>query len=79
MTNEQIIFNKSIMLMEQGLIGTTGRSIELEQEDGSKKNDNGAGSDPHLCGMEVHGILGPKRTEGSCKVSYMEAQKWKEP
>ncbi len=37
MTNEQIIFNKSIMLMEQGLIGTTGRSIELEQEDGSKK------------------------------------------
>lgn len=36
MTNDQIILRRSIVLMEQGLIGTTGRSIELEQEDGSK-------------------------------------------
>ena len=37
MTNEQIIFNNSVLLMEEGIIGTTGRTFEVENEDGTKK------------------------------------------
>jgi hypothetical protein len=36
MTNEAIIFNARCELMEAGKIGTTGRKIELETEDGEK-------------------------------------------
>lgn len=38
MTNEQIIFNNAVVLMENGIIGTTGRTFEVENEDGTKKN-----------------------------------------
>lgn len=34
MTNQQIIFNESMALMEKGIIGTTGRTFEVETEDG---------------------------------------------
>lgn len=37
MTNEQIIFNESLNLMESGIIGDTGRKIIVENEDGEKK------------------------------------------
>jgi antirestriction protein ArdC len=37
MTNAQIIFNESIELMENGIIGNTGRKIIIENEDGEKK------------------------------------------
>ena len=37
MTNAQIIFNESIELMENGIIGNTGRKIIVENEDGEKK------------------------------------------
>lgn len=37
MTNKQIIFNNSLVLMEKGIIGTTGRTFEVENEDGTKK------------------------------------------
>ena len=36
MTNAQIIFNQSMELMNAGIIGTTGRSFEAENEDGEK-------------------------------------------
>lgn len=36
MTNAQIIFNESMALMEQGIIGTTGRTFEVETENGEK-------------------------------------------
>lgn len=35
MTNEQIIFNESCRLMEEGIIGTTGRVFKMEMPDGS--------------------------------------------
>lgn len=35
MTNEQIIFNERCSLMEQGLIGTTGNTIEMIDPDGN--------------------------------------------
>ena len=35
MTNEQIIFNEACRLMEEGIIGTTGRTFKMEMEDGS--------------------------------------------
>ena len=37
MTNEQIIFHNSIVLMDEGIIGTTGRTLEFENDDGTKK------------------------------------------
>ena len=37
MTNEQIIFNARCELMEQGVIGTTGRTLQFEMEDGTTK------------------------------------------
>ena len=37
MTNAQIIFNESVELMENGIIGNTGRKIIVENEDGEKK------------------------------------------
>ena len=37
MTNEQIIFNARCELMENGVIGTTGRTLQFEMEDGSTK------------------------------------------
>lgn len=37
MTNEQIIFNASCRLMEDGIIGTTGRKIVVEMADGTEK------------------------------------------
>ncbi len=37
MTNAQIIFNESCRLMEDGIIGTTGRKIIIEMEDGTEK------------------------------------------
>lgn len=36
-TNVQIIFNESLKLVQQGILKTTGRTIILEMEDGSKK------------------------------------------
>lgn len=36
MTNEQIIFNTSVELMNEGIIGTTGRVITVENENGEK-------------------------------------------
>ncbi len=40
MTNEQIIFHNSVALMNEGIIGTTGRILEFENEDGTKKTVN---------------------------------------
>ena len=37
MTNEQIIFNARVMLMESGQLGTTGRKIEIADENGEAK------------------------------------------
>ncbi len=37
MTNEQIIFEQSLKLMEDGILGTTGRELEFEMEDGTTK------------------------------------------
>ncbi|MCR5083854.1 MAG: ArdC family protein [Parasporobacterium sp.] len=37
MTNGQIILNTQIELMEQGIIGTTGRQLVIEKDDGSKE------------------------------------------
>ena len=37
MTNEQIIFNNAVVLMENGVIGTTGKMFEIENEDGTKR------------------------------------------
>ncbi len=37
MTNAQIILNARIELMEQGVIGSTGRYISLEKDDGSRE------------------------------------------
>ena len=37
MTNEQIIFAARCDLMEQGIIGTTGRTLRFEMEDGTIK------------------------------------------
>ncbi|MCM1412582.1 MAG: hypothetical protein NC305_18865 [Lachnospiraceae bacterium] len=34
MTNAQIIFNESVRLMEEGIIGTTGLKIEVVMENG---------------------------------------------
>lgn len=36
MTNEQIILNERLELMEKGIIGTTGRKLIIEEEDGTK-------------------------------------------
>ena len=36
-TNVQIIFNESLKLVQQGILKTTGRTIVLEMQDGSKK------------------------------------------
>lgn len=36
MTNGMIIFNAQIELMEQGKIGTTGRVLKVQYEDGEK-------------------------------------------
>jgi hypothetical protein len=40
MTNAQIIFNQSMKLMEEGKIGTTGRTLTMIGEDGSKTTVN---------------------------------------
>ncbi len=37
MKNDQIILNNAIQLMENGIIGTTGKTIEIENEDGTKR------------------------------------------
>lgn len=37
MTNAQIIFNESIKLMEDGVIGSTGRMITVQDNEGNKK------------------------------------------
>lgn len=37
MTNEMIIFNARLALMEDGKIGGTGRMMEIEDEDGEKR------------------------------------------
>lgn len=37
MTNEQIIFNERLQLMESGVIRNTGRMMVLELEDGKRK------------------------------------------
>ena len=34
MTNAMIIFNNSVELMEQGIIGTTGRTVVVEDQNG---------------------------------------------
>lgn len=38
MTNAMIILNESVRLMEQGIIGTTGRTITVEDAQGNKKD-----------------------------------------
>ena len=35
MTNEQIIFNQRCRLMEEGLIGTTGKTVEIIDAEGN--------------------------------------------
>ena len=40
MTNAQIIFSQSMKLMEDGKIGTTGRTLTMVNEDGSKTTVN---------------------------------------
>ena len=40
MTNEQIIFNERIDLMEKGTIGTTGETIVVEDAEGNKMQYN---------------------------------------
>ena len=37
MTNAMIIFNNSVEFMEQGIIGTTGRTVVVEDQNGNKK------------------------------------------
>lgn len=37
MTNNQIILQHAITLMEQGVIGSTGRTFTVEEEDGSQR------------------------------------------
>ena len=37
MTNAQIIFNESVKLMNDGIIGTTGRQITMVRPDGTKE------------------------------------------
>lgn len=37
MTNEQIILDARLVLMEEGKIGTTGRYMEVENEEGERK------------------------------------------
>ena len=37
MTNEQIIFNNAVILMENGVMGTPGRTLQFENEDGTIK------------------------------------------
>ena len=37
MTNAMLIFNNSVELMEQGIIGTTGRTVVVEDQNGNKK------------------------------------------
>ena len=37
MTNAQIIFMESCRLLEEGVIGTTGRKLVMEMPDGTKK------------------------------------------
>lgn len=37
MTNEQIIFNARVDLLENGIIGTTGRQIQVEDAEGNKQ------------------------------------------
>lgn len=37
MTNEQIIFKERVSLMNRGIIGTTGRAIQVVGEDGQKR------------------------------------------
>lgn len=53
MTNEQIIFNARIQLMEAGLIGTTGRKIEIADNNGEVKEIN----EPE----EIHTVAGWNR------------------
>ena len=36
-TNVQIIFNESLKLVQQGILKSTGKTIVLEMQDGSKK------------------------------------------
>ena len=38
MTNAQIIFMESCRLLEEGVIGTTGRKLVMEMPDGTKKD-----------------------------------------
>lgn len=35
MTNAQIIFNEQVRLMEEGIIGTTGRTLKMQAPDGT--------------------------------------------
>lgn len=37
MTNAQIIFNESLKLVEEGTIGTTGKMITVQDQEGNKK------------------------------------------
>ena len=37
MTNEQIIFNARVELLENGIIGTTGKQIQVEDAEGNKR------------------------------------------
>lgn len=36
MTNAMIIFSESVKLMEEGIIGTTGRTVQMEDSEGKK-------------------------------------------
>ena len=43
MTNEQIILNVRLQLMEEGKIGSTGRFFEMQGQDGTLKKPNDEG------------------------------------
>lgn len=36
MTNAMIIFSESVKLMEEGIIGTTGRTVQMEDSEGKR-------------------------------------------
>lgn len=59
MTNEQIVFNARLELMEKGVIGSTGRKIILEDENGEKKE--------MLEPEEIHTFMGWKEQNRQVK------------
>ena len=48
MTNEAIIFDARLKLMRDGKIGSTGRTIVVEDSEGNKTQMPEPGGDPYL-------------------------------